>query len=292
MVQSMTGYGRSEGELLGGRIVVEARSVNHRYLETRIKLPSELAALEQRVVELIKEYLSRGRVEIYIAWAAGEQPVNLSWNRALAESYLEIIREMCRELDLPGEPDLSLLLENKGVIINEKTAALSEDDWPGVRAVFDDCLADLKQMREREGAVLIVDFKSRIQLVAELVEQIQALAPQVVETYREKLRLRIEKLLDSGGELDEQRLLTEVCIFADRCDISEELTRLTSHVDQFNKLLEVDGPLGRKLDFLLQELNREINTVGSKSQSTGISHLVVEVKNELERIREQVQNLE
>jgi uncharacterized protein (TIGR00255 family) len=289
MPNSMTGFGRAEGEMLGRKLVVEARSVNHRFLDVRLFLPAEMQALESEVQGLIKSRLNRGRVELTVTLGPATAPAELSWNRSLAQGYLSLMRQMQAELGLSGQPDLALLLQQKDVIMNLELESFSAAAWEAARETFSLCLAALSSSRAAEGEALARDLAERLKLLQERVGYVEAHARRGVEAFRERLMRRLK---DLAVEADPIRLAQEVVLVAERSDVSEELVRLRTHAAKFGEILADREPVGRRLDFLLQEMNREANTVGAKVQDAELSQVVVEIKAELERMREQVQNLE
>ncbi len=291
MIRSMTGYGKGEAVTPAGRCMVELRAVNHRYGEVAVKMPRSFYAYEHEVRKRAGQRIKRGKVDLLVQWeeatgAAGVPPVNL----AVAKGYHAAFLELAHELRLSPEIPLSLIVAQKNVV--QETAGEEQSDLlPQLLQALAAALDGLDAMRLREGEALVRDLTARRQGVAQLVEQVAARAPQVVEEYHDKLQQRLVKLLD-GAEVDQQRLMQEVALLADRCDVTEELVRLQSHFLQFDETLALDEPVGRKLDFLMQELNREVNTIGSKANDAAITALVVQMKAELEKMREQVQNIE
>ncbi len=288
---SMTGFSRAQGEVGGSLLTVEIRSVNHRFLDLRLHLPRVLQALEQKTAELIRGYISRGRVEVWVEHQPGRAPVEVVWNRPLAKGILDAVKEMQEELGIPGDPDLSLLAAHKDVIISEERFSLDHGARTQYEHVLEVCLVELAKMRAREGALLLEDLLARAARTGTWVSRVSSHAKETVDAYRDRLAQRVAEL-SSGRELDQQRLAQESALFADRCDVTEEVVRFESHLEQFDKVLQGESPKGRKLDFLIQEMMREINTASNKAQHAGVSGLAVEVKAELEKMREQVQNLE
>lgn len=287
----MTGYARSEGSAGGSRVTVEAKSVNHRYLEIKPHLPREILPFEQWIVELGREHLNRGRVEVWVNLGAGDRAVEVSWNRPLAEGIVAALKQMQTELGLAGGVDLSLLASQKDVILFSDLGPWGDESKEELRPLFIECFEKLKAMRAREGEALARDLKKRAAEVGAMVAGLPEQVSAVVKSYRDRLAKRAEELLN-GREPDEERLSQEVALFADRCDVTEEIVRFQSHLSQFGEVLGGEGPKGRKLDFLVQEMFREINTASNKAQDAEVSRAAVEVKTELEKIREQVQNLE
>ncbi len=292
MIRSMTGFGAGRGEAGGEAISVELRSVNGKFCEVKPRLPRELSALEPELVKTIKARVSRGVIEAFVRRETGDARGSLPRaDLALAAAYAKAFRELKDSLGLAGEPTVQDLVVLEGVI------SLGEDapDQEGVSSALQAALAAgieaLDQMRRREGEALAKDLFARLDAIEKGAREVARLAPDQVNAVRERLSTRIAELT-RGVPLDSARLAQEVALFADRTDVSEELTRLASHLAQARGLIASQAPAGRKLEFLVQELNREINTIGSKSQHAGIASTVVELKAELERVREQVQNVE
>ncbi|GIP36727.1 UPF0701 protein YloC [Paenibacillus sp. J31TS4] len=293
MIRSMTGFGQVSRLTEGTSVSWEARSVNHRYLDPVIRLPKDWSHLEGEVRARLQQTVKRGRVELSLAVDELQQaPSEPEINWALAEGYLHAARTVSERLNVRGEPSLTELLAIPGLL----TLRQPYKDRAAVEAAalqaLDELLERLSGMRETEGRHLHAELLSRLGTVQSLHGKLLAFAPAVVEEYRSRLENRLSRLLEDERLPDEQRLAQEVAILADRCDITEELTRLTSHFTQFSLYLDEKEPAGRRLDFLLQEMNREANTIGSKSGSSDIARLVVEMKAELEKLREQVQNVE
>lgn len=291
MIRSMTGYGKGEATGAAGRCVVEVRTVNHRYGEVTVKLPRSFLAYEHELRKAAANRIKRGKADLFVQWeeavgAAQVPPVNM----AAARGYQAAFLELARELRLSPEIPLSLIVSQKNVL-QEAAGEEQPDLLPQVLQAVLAALDALDAMRLREGEALERDLRERRQGLAELVAQVTERAPLVVEEYEAKLRQRLTKLLNDA-ELDPQRLAQEVALMADRCDVTEELVRLQSHFVQFDETLALTEPVGRKLDFLMQELNREVNTIGSKANDAQVTALVVQMKAELERMREQVQNIE
>ena len=292
-MRSMTGYGRGEHIQEGFKFTVELNSVNRKQSDIAINIPSELEELEPRVRDEINTRVSRGRINVVVAYHRGAAKAadQVDLDVSLAKAYLRAIQKLQKELKLNGPVALDTVLRAPGVLKLAESAMDADAVWPGVAAALRKALAQLIQMREKEGKFLTADLSARLELLAEGIAGIAKVAPGTIAHYREQLHARIKEAgLDIP--LDDERLLKEVVFFADRCDISEELTRLESHLRQFRDGLKSAEPVGRTLDFLAQEMNREINTIGSKANAAEISQLVVKMKAELEKIREQVQNIE
>ncbi len=291
MIKSMTGYGKGESADPQGRCVVEIKTVNNRYGEVSVKMPRSFLAYEHEVRKAVGVRVKRGKADLFVQWeaAAGEVVVP-PLNHGVAKGYHQAFQELAHELHVSAEIPLSLILAQRNVL-QESASEEQGDLLPLLLQAVGQALDGLDGMRLREGEALQVDLKARRTDLAALVAQVRERAPQVVEEYQQKLQQRLEKLL-GGTELDPQRLAQEVALLADRCDITEELVRLESHFIQFDETLLLKEPVGRKLDFLMQEINREVNTIGSKANDSAITSLVVQMKAELEKMREQVQNIE
>ena len=296
MIRSMTGFGRASFEFAGVSFAVEIRTVNHRHLDAKVRLPRQLSEHEAAVSARIQDRLERGRVDVSISLAGGASAAGeLVVDDDVAANYVRVARELARTHDLAGELAVSTVLTLPGVTSFADRSFEREAFGAALAGAVDSALEEVIQMRGAEGAALETEFRSRLAHVGELTSSFEARAGLVVEAARERLRKRVEQLRAETGLLDEARLHQEIVIAADRLDITEELVRLRSHVVQFQAILASAGPdtpVGRRLDFLLQEMGREANTVGSKANDAPLAHDVVELKTELERIREQVQNVE
>lgn len=292
MIRSMTGFGQAQTQTEIYSLRIEARSVNHRFLEVVLRAPRHFGELEEGIKKYIQSRLYRGRVEIFIAFEEiGIKMPVLVVDNDLALAYHNSLLQLADLLDIERSVDLKTLVSLPGIVALSK----SEEDMEEIKKLTDSSLAGaidaLIAMREEEGARLAADLQSRIGILMGLTKEIAAMAKTVVTDYQSKLQERIAELLNDV-QVDESRLATEVAFFADRADISEELTRLESHFRQFSDILTSEEAAGRKLEFILQEMNREVNTVGSKANDLRISRLVIEAKSELEKMREQVQNIE
>jgi uncharacterized protein (TIGR00255 family) len=288
----MTGYGRGEVDHAGKKISVELNSVNRKQSDIVINLPRDLAVLEPRIRQAINEKISRGRMNVMIGLQEGANGASaLALDTALARSYHEAMLTLQRELSAPGEITIGTILQAPGVMRSPEHTIDADDAWPVIERALATALGELIKMREREGKHLAKDLIHRLKTLRQEIKGVRSLYPDVVKKYRTVLRDRLEK---AGLDLpfDDERLLKEVTVFADRSDISEELTRLESHLAQFAHHLRKNEPVGRTLEFITQEIFRELNTLGAKSNDAGISQHVVACKSELEKIREQIQNLE
>ena len=293
MIRSMTGFGSGRGETPGETISVELRSVNGKFCDVKPHLPRDLLSLESELVRAVKARLSRGAVDVFVR-REGRDSARAAVPRVdlpLAAAYAKALRGMTESLGLSGEPSLQDLVQLEGVLtLSEEPPDLTAAS-AALRLALETALSALEAMRRSEGEALARDLSLRLDTLEKGAALIRALAPQVVEGYRDRLAARVAELA-RGGPADPQRLAQEVAFFADRTDVAEELTRLASHTAQVRALLSSEAPAGRKLEFLVQEVHREVNTIGSKSQHAGISTQVVELKAELERIREQLANIE
>ncbi|MDQ6861536.1 MAG: YicC family protein [Verrucomicrobiota bacterium] len=291
-MRSMTGYGRGEVDANGVKFSVELNSVNRKQSDIVINLPREFNELEPRIRQAINEKLSRGRTNATVSCANGANGTRkLALDTALARSYHGAMLALQRELEAPGEITIDKILSAPGVMKLAEDNINAAQAWPAVERALDTALSELIKMREREGKHLAKDLIQRLKVIRREIKGVRALFPEVVKKYRATLFDRIQK---AGLELalDDERLLKEVSIFADRSDVSEELTRLESHLAQFAHHLRKDEPVGRTLEFITQEIFRELNTLGAKANDAAISQHVVLCKAELEKIREQIQNLE
>lgn len=291
MIRSMTGFGRGSYENEGREYLVEVKSVNHKYCDINFRMPKSFSGIENKLRKLIEEYLSRGKIDIFIDFQNfSDAGNNIKFNKELAKAYIKNLKELGKEtginsdisvVDISKMPDIFKKEDNtdEELIYNELSIALNE------------ALKNIVTMKEIEGEKLKIDLEARIEGVFGKINEISNFSSGLVEEYIVKLKSRVKELMDTET-LDENRLLQEIVIFSDKSSIEEELTRLKSHVEQFKRLIKESSPIGKKLDFLIQEMNREINTIGSKANSLQITNLVIEVKTELENIREQIQNIE
>ncbi|HLB25360.1 MAG TPA: YicC/YloC family endoribonuclease [Nitrospirota bacterium] len=288
MIRSMTGFGKGEG----GGYVVEMRSVNHKFLDLSLKLPRTVMPLEARLKKVIGEKFSRGRIDVYVTSGGSEEaPKTLKLDPQAAKQYIAVLSELKSSFDIPGEVDLGLLTSFKDIITEEEDPRDVEEAWDALLPALAAGMSGLDRMRLEEGAALSDEISKRAGTIAALLAEVEKKAPLVVKEYAGKLKERVDKLAQ-GMELDPGRLMQEVAVYADRCDITEETVRAKSHLGQLAQMLSEGGPIGRKLDFMLQEINREVNTIGSKASDYEIARTVVEMKGELEKMREQVQNIE
>jgi uncharacterized protein (TIGR00255 family) len=288
----MTGYGKGEASSPKGCFAVEIRSVNHRYGEVSVRMPRPFLSLENEIKRQISAQLKRGKIDVTVLWeeASGVEAVP-QLNKELAKGYYDAFSQLCDELGLTQEVPLSLVLAQKGVMRDVSTTVEDTEFQPQLIQAVSFAIGAIDGMRTKEGEALSIDLVARRTQIAEWIGQISERTPVMVSEYQQKLSVRLELLLGST-ELDPARLAQEVALLADRCDITEELVRLSSHFAQFDAALKLKEPVGRKLDFLMQEMNREVNTIGSKANDAAIASLVIQIKAEMEKMREQVQNIE
>jgi uncharacterized protein (TIGR00255 family) len=298
MVRSMTGYGRGEALTDGLRLAAEVRSVNHRFCEVSARLPRAFSVYEGEARKIIQDHVSRGKLTLVVSWEGGEESGEpggtLTLDERAADRYVELLRQAQAKYALAGDIDLRTFASLPNVFSWEEPGRSSEFYLGLLREVVEKAARDLVHMKETEGESLKRDLVSRAGLVRSRVARIRERAPERVRETHEKMKERVLSLISGIGEAEvpEDRLLMEIALLADRLDCTEECVRLETHCDHFLKFLDEESAPGRKLNFLLQEMNREINTIGSKSNDVSIVEQVVEVKEELERIREQVQNIE
>jgi len=292
MLKSMTGYGRAERTVDGRTITVELRSVNNRYLDCNVRIPRLYLFAEEGLKAQVQKTISRGKVDVFVTLeGTGTQAESISVNRPVADGYYAALRELAEIYHLEGEIPVSLLSRFPDVLLAEKAEEDADQTVREISGILGQALADFDQMRTREGARLEEDILSRAAQIEELVERIKVRSPETVSEYRARLEERMNEVL-SNLQLDPARILTEAAIFADKIAVDEETVRLTSHISQLREMLSRGGAIGRKLDFLIQEFNREANTIGSKCSDIEIARTVVDIKAEIEKIREQVQNVE
>ena len=295
MFRSMTAFGRARETVAGKDITAEIKSVNNRYFDCTVKITKLYSFLEDKIKKYLSERgISRGKVEVYVSVDLLEQDgVEINLDTAYAKSYIDALKKLRDTFDLKDDITVSRVAMNKDVFTVKKPEDDIEKDWADIKAVLDKALETFLQRREEEGENLYNNIVEKIDNIKGYLKQIEKNSESDIKGYASKLEERILKFLnDNTVQIDEQRILTEVAIFADKVAIDEELVRLNSHFDAFYGIVASNEPAGRKLDFLLQEMNRETNTIGSKASNTETAHLVVNIKNELEKIREQIQNIE
>ncbi|SMC40219.1 YicC/YloC family endoribonuclease [Papillibacter cinnamivorans] len=292
LLRSMTGYGRAQ-EIVGHRdITVELRSVNNRYFDCSIKLPRIYTYAEDAIRSRVQESISRGKVDVFITiQSCGTDEVSVSVNRPVAQGYVDALRQLRDDYGLKDDISVSVLARFSDIFLVEKQQEDLENLTRDILLVLDQALLGFSRMREQEGSRLAEDMEARLNTIEGIVSQVEERSPKTVAEYCAKLEQRMHELL-AGVQMDEARILTEAAIFADRVAVNEETVRLRSHVSQLRDMLRSGTPIGRKLDFLVQELNREANTIGSKGNDISIARSVIDMKAEIEKIREQAQNVE
>lgn len=292
MTGSMTGFGRCQ-RLVGARnITVELKSVNHRYFEFSARTPRGLTFMEERLKALVSQEVARGKVDLFLSVSAdAASDVAVKASTELLQSYLAAIERLGSETGLTNDVTLSTVLRLPDVFTLEKKDIDEEALWAEVLPVAAEAVANLAKMRKTEGEKLCQDVLSKLDTIAALVERVETISPQTVSDYRQRLFSKLSEVL-ADRSIEEARLLTEAAIFAERVSVDEETVRIKSHIEHFKTILAEEGAVGRKLDFLTQELNREANTIGSKAQNSEVAKIVVDLKSEIEKIREQIQNFE
>ncbi len=293
MIKSMTAFGMAERKVEGRTYTAEIRTLNGRYLEISVRAPRQLMPLEERVRKLVGTRISRGRVDLFmrVRDASGEVS-EIEVNLPLAKAYHKALLELNEALGIEEKVGLQTLLGLEKIIVATEPEADLEKTWTILSSCIGEALEGVDVMRISEGKAIYQDFERRLQSVEEGLSRVKALAPSVLSEYHSRLKERLAVLTQGKVELDPNRLAQEAAFLVDRSDVTEEIVRAESHVKQFRSMIESGGPAGRALDFLLQELNREVNTIGSKGGNAQLSHMVVTLKGELEKIREQVQNIE
>ena len=292
MVKSMTGYGRAVQTVNGREFTVEIRSVNNRYLDCTVKLPRSFSFAEEAVKAVVKAAVSRGKVDVYISVRSEtEADVQVTLNKPVLEGYLAAMRQMVSEYGVKDDISVSTLARMSDVFVVDKPKADEDQLKADLLSVVELALQAYDAMRVTEGLALEHDLRSRAATILELVAQVEELNPKTVSDYRHRLEEKMREVLENKS-IDESRILTEAAIFADKVAVDEETVRLRSHLEQMDTMLSGSGGIGRKLDFLLQEMNREANTTGSKCSDVKVARIVVDIKAELEKIREQTQNIE
>jgi len=288
----MTGYGAAKGTSEKIEISVEIKSVNNRYLDCSIKLPRVFNSFEEQLKAIVQSNISRGKVDVYISIdSSSANDIEIKINKPLVEAYVNALRTIAWENELSSDIRVADLTRFPDILQAEKRELDSEKLSGDIGSVLKTALSDFNDMRLREGVILCNDISARLDEIEKLAETVAALSPKIVEEYRKKLETRMNEILQTAN-IDESRILTEAALFADRVSINEETVRLRSHVAQLRDLLKSEEPIGRKIDFLVQEFNREANTIGSKGNDTEMSKAIVDLKAEIEKIREQAQNIE
>lgn len=292
MIRSMTGYGRAEALIDGRNILVEIRSVNHRYFEFSSRVPRAYGYLESRLKGFLQGKLSRGKVDVNVSIQTIEGTnANVQVNAELAKSYVDALRTLSEPLSLQDDLSLASICRFSDIFTVSRETEDEDAIWADVLSVAEEAADRFVQMREVEGTKMREDVEGRLDFILSAVEKIEERSPKTVEEYRTRLYNKISEVLQNA-QVDETRILTEAAIYAEKIAVAEETVRLRSHVAQFRSIMEQEGAVGRKLDFLIQEFNRETNTIGSKAQDIEIARIVVDVKSEIEKIREQIQNIE
>ena len=292
MIKSMTGYGSAKGTVEGIEVCVELKSVNNKFLDTSVRLPRSFLFAEETIKSAVMSHITRGKVDVFVtvdSSMADDMVVKV--NEPLLKGYIDALRHIAEENDLPNDITAMSVSRFPDVLNVEKKELDAEAVAAGIRDIAEQALCDFDAMRIREGAKLKEDVLTKLETIEKLVTVIETESPKTVEEYREKLRQKLLEVLGTSG-IDETRIVTEAAIFADKVAVDEETVRLRSHMEQLRAMLDGGSPIGRKIDFLLQEFNREANTTGSKCQNADIAHVVVDLKSEIEKIREQIQNIE
>lgn len=292
MIKSMTGYGSAKGSVEGLNITVELKSVNNRYLDASVRLPRSFLFAEEPLKSAVQKHISRGKVDVFVSVDssdAGEMTVKV--NEALVKGYLDALKHISDEYKLPFDVTAYNISRFSDVLSVEKKELDAEAISQGIVEIADKALADFDSMRIREGEKLREDVLNRLSMIDALVARVEEESPKTVAEYRARLESKMSEVLGSAG-IDENRILAEAAIFADHIAVDEETVRLRSHMSQLRTMVNGVSPIGRKMDFLIQEFNREANTIGSKCQNSDIAHIVVDIKSEIEKIREQIQNIE
>lgn len=292
MLRSMTGYGRSQKILNGRDITVEIRSVNHRYYEYSSRIPRVYNYIDEKLKKLLKGSISRGKVEVAVTInnIEGKDTV-IHINKCAAEGYVAALRSVADELGLEDDLKLSNLIKLPDIFNVQKAPDDEEQIWSDISEAASEALEKFVEMRRVEGERLKADVLEKTGNIESMVGEVEKLSPITVENYRNRLYAKLSEVLE-GKDIDDQRILTEAAVFSEKIAVDEETVRLRSHISQLRQMLESDEPIGRKLDFIVQEMNREVNTIGSKAQDLNVAKFVVDMKAEIEKIREQIQNIE
>lgn len=292
MIKSMTGYGSAKGNCEGFEISIELKSVNNRYLDCSVRLPRNFLFSEETIKSCVQKHISRGKVDVFVTVVnTGDDSIVVSVNEPLAKGYIEAVKHISETFGLPNDLTALSVSRMPDVLSVEKKEADKELLSAGITAICEEALCEFDAMREKEGRKLSDDVEGRLVTIENYVSMVEARSPETVTEYREKLYKKMCEVLDCAT-VDEQRILTEAAIFADKVAVDEETVRLRSHIAQMRGMLAGGSPIGRKMDFLIQEFNRESNTIGSKCNNSDIAKTVIELKSEIEKIREQIQNIE
>ena len=292
MIKSMTGYGSAKGQACDLEISVEVKSVNNRYLDASVRMPRSFLFAEDAVKSAIGRHITRGKVDMFInVDSSGSDDMNVKVNEPLLRAYLDALGLISEKYGLENDLTAVSISRFPDVLCVEKKDRDAEELTAGIVEIAEEALRDFDAMRQREGEKLRADVLGKLETISSLVETVENESPRTVEAYRNRLREKISEVLSSAG-VDENRILAEAAVYADRVAVDEETVRLRSHMSQLRSMLAGGSPIGRKIDFLIQEFNREANTIGSKCQNSDIAHVVVDLKSEIEKIREQIQNIE
>ena len=292
MIKSMTGYGSAKGTVDGLAVQIEVKSVNNRYLDTSVRMPRSFIFAEEVIKTAVQDHISRGKVDVFVTVdSTRSEDVQVKVNEALLKSYVEAMEQIARQCGVPCEMNAMSLSRLPDVLTVEKRDLDAEAAARDLGEIAQAALTDFDSMRVREGEKLRLDVENKLREIESFVTQVEQSAPVTVEAYRQRLYAKMAEVLGSAG-VEESRILQEAAIFADHISVDEETVRLRSHISQLKSMLQAGSPIGRKIDFLVQEFNREANTIGSKCQNSDIAHVVVEIKSDIEKIREQIQNIE
>ncbi len=287
----MTGFGKGEYEKNGIKFTVEVKSVNHRYNDVSVRMPRTFYSIEEKVKSLVSDYITRGKIDIYINYTSFEPDVSIELDKNLTKSYIECYELIRKEFSIKDEINLSLIARFPDIIRVEKLEKKEDIIWDVLQKAISSALVSFNEMREREGLRLYKDILGKVSCISEMVKEIDILSKDMAEINKKKFYQKVKDLAEDIS-LDENRLMTEIIIIADKSSIDEELVRLKSHLEEFRDTLDSETSSGKKLDFIIQEMNRETNTIGSKANEINIVNHVISIKTEIEKIREQVQNIE
>lgn len=292
MIKSMTGFGSAKGTVEGLNITVELKSVNNRYLDVSVRMPRSFMFAEEAVKSAVQKHISRGKVDVFVSVdSSGAGDITVKVNEALLKGYIDAVRSISEEYSLPADMTAFGVSRFPDVLSVEKKDLDADAISAGIVDITEHALDDFDAMRLREGEKLRDDVLGRLETISGFVADVETKSPETVKEYRARLEAKMAEVLGSAG-IDENRILAEAAIFADHIAVDEETVRLRSHMSQLRKMINGSSPTGRKIDFLIQEFNREANTIGSKCQNSDIAHTVVDLKSEIEKIREQIQNIE
>ncbi|MGN0496818.1 MAG: YicC/YloC family endoribonuclease [Lachnospiraceae bacterium] len=292
MIKSMTGFGRAESVTKERKIVIEMKSVNHRYCDMNIKMPKKLNFFETAIRNHLKKYIGRGKVDIFITYEDyTENNVCVKYNSEIAAEYVKYIKQMAEDFDLRSDLSAGALSRYPEVLTLEEQSENEEELWKEIEAILDEAATKFVESRTKEGEALKTDLINKLNGMLSMVDYIENMAPSLIDSYRSRLEAKVTELL-GNTTIDESRIATEVVIYADKICVDEETVRLRSHIENTKSILEEGGNIGRKLDFIAQEMNREANTILSKANSLDISNKAIDLKTEIEKVREQIQNIE